>query len=250
MSDPEEEAAANAPDALETPRSGRPATDRGCSALTAWIVVGGILLAVMGTFGAILEPEWAPRLQRLVERTRFAPDAWRAERSHRYRMAEDLIRSRRLIGMTSRQEVELLGKPDLIEYGVDAYGLGSTTPRHDHDQELLVVANGTDSRVEDVRIGFPTVFTARDWRLYPNHRGDMAEDIVRRRLLSGLTRAQVITLLGKGVPRSDEDRMTDAGTGDQYVEALDHPTKYLELTYGHDGRVSDVTVLTVSSRSD
>jgi outer membrane protein assembly factor BamE (lipoprotein component of BamABCDE complex) len=88
----------------------------------------------------------------------FDPSLWsnsQTSESVRLRMADDLIRNRRLLGLTRQEVVTLLGEPLKTEYFKEfdfVYYLGSERGFMGIDSEWLVLKLGQDGRVNRARI--------------------------------------------------------------------------------------------------
>jgi len=73
---------------------------------------------------------------------RFDSENWKTQHSKRYKMANDIVEEKLLLGKTKDDLIQLLGKPDFSEFNNDntfIYHLGTPPSFFDAEPQQLVV---------------------------------------------------------------------------------------------------------------
>ena len=181
----------------------------------------------------------------------FSSEAWKSTRKFkRHAMADDYLRTHDVTSMTLAEVVADLGPPDQIDnwwvYSLtndDVVRTGQPHKGYRFDVPELVARFSVDQRVETIavegRLTLPSgqAFQADGWRaLAPTKRSAMLRDLLASGICIGLTKAELVALLGRPEFQVVYPRIS-------YQVALTlADTLVLEFMVGDDGRILSAKV--------
>jgi len=227
------EAPARPPTATPVPQEATSRSDGGLRAL----VVGGIFLWMMAP--------WEPAP------VGFSSEAWKSTgKFKRHAMADDYLRTHDVTSMTLAEVVADLGPPDQIDnwwvYSLTTEEVVRTGWPHEGSRfrvPELVARFSVDQRVEtiaiegDLTLPAGQAFHADGWRaLAPTQRSAMLRDLLSSGICIGLTKAELMALLGRPEYKVAYPRIS-------YQVALTMAdTLVLEFIVEEDGRISSARI--------